>query len=266
MDNLTKITFLGTGNASVPPVRLPGGGIECAWQSNLLLETARGSKMLLDCGTDIRFSMAEAGLRAFDLDAVYISHIHADHIGGMESLAFSTYAAQKRLILYVVAENLEPLRASLMPGLSLHRGKIMQLEDYFEIVTLESGDQTLFQRSELYITPVRALHVPGKTPKWSHGLSITSVLTNGEVFWTSDSVMMPEWNDQWYYTADIILQDCQIGPPSSAHAHLDELRTLPDTIKRKMVLYHHDPALAALANIPHGEFRGLARKGQVISF
>lgn len=50
--NELKITFLGSGSAFYNDVD--------NFQSNLLLE-CQGRSLLLDCGTDIRFSMREAG-------------------------------------------------------------------------------------------------------------------------------------------------------------------------------------------------------------
>ena len=55
--NGLKITFLGSGSAFYNDVD--------NFQSNLLLECQRRS-LLLDCGTDIRISMREAGKKLAD--------------------------------------------------------------------------------------------------------------------------------------------------------------------------------------------------------
>ena len=47
--------------------------------------------LLIDCGTDIRWSMKKAGKSVKDVEAVYISHMHADHAGGLDWLAYSKY-------------------------------------------------------------------------------------------------------------------------------------------------------------------------------
>ena len=56
--NKLKITFLGSGSAFCNDVD--------NFQSNLLLE-CQGRSLLLDCGTDIRFSMREAGKKLTDV-------------------------------------------------------------------------------------------------------------------------------------------------------------------------------------------------------
>ena len=88
-----KIRFIGVGS------QFSGHDL---YQSNMVITASSGKRLLIDCGGDARFSLAECGLRPQDLDAVYISHLHADHIGGMEWLALSTYFAQepRRLQLF----------------------------------------------------------------------------------------------------------------------------------------------------------------------
>ena len=58
--------------------------------------------MLIDCGSDIKHSLFEQGLSHTDIDAVYISHLHADHVGGLEWLGFSKlFNDKKKPKLYI---------------------------------------------------------------------------------------------------------------------------------------------------------------------
>ncbi len=263
---MVKITFLGTGNAFVPPVKLPNGGIDCAWQSNLLLETDSGKKILLDCGTDIRFSLAEQGLTAADIDAVYISHVHADHVGGMEWLAFNTFFNHdiEKPTLYCVDEILWNVVSTLEPGISQHiDNNFVQLDAYFETPFLEVYQPTEVDDS-LHIVPVPAIHVPGTNPKMSYGLYISNQKTGRSVFWTSDSVLSPDEHYTYYSGATVVLQDCEIGHKTGLHAHLDDLLSLPAEIRQKMIPYHHDPALIPETDEVQGAFLSFAEKGQAI--
>src|SRR5687768_11001375 len=78
-----KLTFIGIGSAFTL----------ANFQSNMLLEDA-GKRLLIDCGGDARHALAKAGLGAKDVDALYVSHLHADHVGGIEWLGFSRYFSQ----------------------------------------------------------------------------------------------------------------------------------------------------------------------------
>ena len=75
-----KLTFIGTGSAFTMS----------NFQSNMLLDDS-GKRLLIDCGGDARHALARVGLGARDIDALYVSHLHADHIGGIEWLGFSRY-------------------------------------------------------------------------------------------------------------------------------------------------------------------------------
>ncbi|MCB9819159.1 MBL fold metallo-hydrolase [Candidatus Nomurabacteria bacterium] len=267
---MTKITFLGTGNAFVPPVALPDGGFTCAWQSNLLLETNEGTKILLDCGTDIRFSLAEQGVPASDIDGVYISHIHADHVGGMEWLAFNTFfnPNKQKPTLFCVSDVLHDLKEVSESSLSpiINHGSVA-IEDFFEIKCLTESESSVQISEFLAILPVQVVHVPGdNVRKLSYGLVLSSLESGKSIFWTSDTVFEPTKYAPFYAEADVILQDCELGFKTGVHAHLDDLQTLPEKIKRKMWLYHHNPAMISDANVPDGEFAGFAHKGQTIEF
>ena len=74
----TRLTFAGAGSAFTTDAD--------NFQSNMVIETAEG-RLLIDCGGDARHSTKALGLKPRDIDAVYISHLHADHIGGLEWLA-----------------------------------------------------------------------------------------------------------------------------------------------------------------------------------
>lgn len=259
------ISFLGTGNASILPVKRDEGGFDCAWQSNLLLQTGEGKKILLDCGTDIRFSTWEAGLMPTDFDGVYISHVHADHALGLEWLAYQTCFREpkQRPKLYCEVSMFHSVERAIMPGLVILESGRVDIHHYFEYVPLST--KAILNIDDVYVHPVEAVHVRGPDPKLSLGLFFEG--PKKTVFWTSDSVFQPDTFHMYYRQADIILQDCQLGPPNDVHARIDELRTLPAEIKRKMILYHHDPRFVPQPeHSDHDEFRGFATKGLAIEF
>ena len=73
-----KATFLGVEG-------YPQGKRETI---SILLER-QDYRMLLDCGGSIINQLDRSGLRAFDINAVFISHLHADHSSGLPLLLFS---------------------------------------------------------------------------------------------------------------------------------------------------------------------------------
>ena len=75
-----NLVVLGSGTSVPHPQRAAAG----FW-----LETETGS-LLLDCGADTPHRMAAENLDWSNLDAIWISHLHLDHCGGLASFLFST--------------------------------------------------------------------------------------------------------------------------------------------------------------------------------
>lgn len=182
------------------PVYLP------KWQSNFLVEFdmpgKRGKspyRLLIDMGGDARHALKCLGLTSTDLDGVYISHPHNDHIGGMEYMALTTFfnpfyvpakiewlnkqfiadklflehqwwsvpPANTKPDLFVHKKVLKPLKRALGPGLDTLQGvPDVTLETYFDIhiVGKRKNGQTksyIFKDAdgEWTLTPLFAMHV-----------------------------------------------------------------------------------------------------------
>ncbi|MFL6227354.1 MAG: MBL fold metallo-hydrolase [Pyrinomonadaceae bacterium] len=82
-----RLVVLGSGTAVPHPRRASSAH----W-----LET-RGGTLLLDCGAAAAHRMAQETLDWANLDAIWISHFHLDHVGGLAPLLFGTrHAPQTR--------------------------------------------------------------------------------------------------------------------------------------------------------------------------
>ena len=75
-----KLTVLGSGTSVPHPNRSSSG----FW-----LETENGS-ILLDCSASAVHRMAQENLDWANLDAIWISHFHLDHVGGLLPFLFGT--------------------------------------------------------------------------------------------------------------------------------------------------------------------------------
>jgi ribonuclease BN (tRNA processing enzyme) len=248
-----KLTFLGTGSAFTI-------GAD-NWQSNMLLEAPSGKKLLIDCGTDIRFSLAEVGLSAKDIDAVYISHPHADHCGGLEWLAFSTYFNPmcKRPRLVASADLVDELwHNTLKGGMGSIQGQIASLDLYFEVNAI--GPNGAFVWEGVTFQLVQVIHyMDGFRFVPSYGLMFD--LNGKKVFLTTDTQFAPNQIRDFYNMADLIFHDCETSPfKSGVHSHFSDLATLPEEYKGKMWLYHYQPG--DLPDAVREGFQGFIVKGQ----
>jgi ribonuclease BN (tRNA processing enzyme) len=79
-NHFMKFIVLGSGTSVPHPQRSSSG----FW-----LET-RGGSLLLDCSASAVHRMAQESLDWANLDAIWISHFHLDHIGGLPAFLFGT--------------------------------------------------------------------------------------------------------------------------------------------------------------------------------
>lgn len=264
MDNHMTIHFLGVGSAFTTTEY---------FQSNLLITAANGKKMLVDCGSDARFSLAEWGSRNGQvnpvIDAVYFSHLHADHIGGLEWLAFSTYFNPNvpRPKLFGVAEILDQLwDNALRSGLEYIDDKVTTLADYFDLCAVETG--VPFHWENIEFTPIKMLHVRNSHKNvHSFGLIIKEDGASPLYFFSSDTVFdasLVRLLEEWAPQASHVFIDTETTLfRTHVHAHYEELLTLPQSMRKKIWLYHYSPN--PNYDPQKDGFMGFVKKGQSFS-
>lgn len=112
-----KLTFLGTGTSFGVPVV----GCDCATCTSLdprdrrtrhgaVVELEEG-RLLVDAPPELRLQLLAADVRT--VDAVWFTHIHADHIHGVDDLRVFTVRRDDDLPAWVAAEYLAPMEEHL---------------------------------------------------------------------------------------------------------------------------------------------------------
>ncbi len=244
-----KIKFIGVGSAFA----VPDMG-----NSNMVVESDTGKKLLIDCGFRIQDMLGNAygigNASVGEIDGVYISHLHADHIGGLEWLALCTFFNPNcpPPKLYCVGALMQELwDKSLRGGLETLqvRGKIgtsveAKLTTYFDVHPISINDSFVWEG--IKFTPVQTTHVmSGFRIQFCYGLMIEPILVprapvkKRRIFLTGDTQLVPNLRDL-YDVADIVLHDCETGFRSGVHPHYDDLKALPDDVKIKIHLYHYN--------------------------
>lgn len=250
-----KLLFLGSASGiSMDPKN---------FQSNMILFTDNGKKLLIDCGTDIRFSLTKAQYLPQDIDAVYVSHSHADHIGGLEWFAFRRkfigHQTKPKLIIH---EQLAPRlwNNSLSGGLETLAEKKATLHDYFKVAALKEEED--YEWEGVILNLVKTIHIySNKELMPSYGLTISHQGKN--FFISTDTTFTPELFKQYYNKANLIFHDCETQKNHSCvHTHFDQLNSLASSIKAKMWLYHYNDG--ELPDAKAQGFLGFVRCGQVI--
>jgi ribonuclease BN (tRNA processing enzyme) len=248
-----RILFLGSGSAHTV-------GTD-NFQSNMLLVAGNGRCLLIDCGSDIRWSLARQGFSHRDITDIYVSHLHADHIGGLEYVGFKTRfdPACRRPRLYLEASLAGPLwDHSLRGGMGVITDGETRLEDFFEVVPLRAHEPFEWEGARLEMVPVAHVVAPRATMH-SNGLLIGA--GDQRVLLTTDTRFDAELLAPYYASADLIFQDCETSSyKTGIHAHYSELRGLAAAVRAKMWLYDYPPG--PLPDAVADGFRGFVRPGQ----
>lgn len=266
---MAKIKFIGVGSAFAGPE---------LGNSNMVIESDDGKLLLIDCGFRAQDMLQEAyGIGNADvgrIDGVYISHLHADHIGGLEWLALCTYfnPSCKKPRLYCIANLMEELwDQSLQGGL---RTLQMREDPDFDV---EADLGTYFRRCKLKINEpftwegikFHAVETTHVVSGYRHQLCYGLMIQKGDgqkIFLSGDTQFAPNQLHDYYGVADVILHDCETTPfMSRVHAHYDELNTLSVPVKERMWLYHYNAVPEVLEG--HGKaqedgFAGFIEVGQ----
>ena len=152
MEDKLKITILGSGTSTgVPQI-----GCQCEvcrssdsrdkrLRQSALLEW-HGKRILIDCGPDFREQILNTG--DAHLDALLITHIHYDHIGGLEELrGFSNFP------IYARRDVIDALHQRLSYCFSEHPYPGVP---HFDLV--EINDQDAFDCAGIMIEPIPVYH------------------------------------------------------------------------------------------------------------
>ena len=216
-----KITMLGVGNGFSTGV----------YDNNALVEDG-GQCALIDCGTTAWLSLEQLGRKREEIDSIFLTHLHFDHSGGVESAAlYGKYVAGRKCRLLVPKPIAGLLWDGVLRGTIENKGEgLTALSDYFEVETPEEGETfTLCGGLRAQWFPTK--HIAGK---FSCGL-----LMDGRVVYTSDmkndlQILL----DFEKLGAQTIFHDCQLNN-AAVHADFETMKGYPQHLQEKILLMHH---------------------------
>ena len=254
-----QIKFVGVGNAFS---QISVGN------SNMLITSDSGKIMAFDMGQTFPYIVRdEWGLDFRDIDAVYLSHLHADH-ASIEQFAFSRYFIPKKDKEMVVKPKLYMIRDLMREGwesvfrggLESLSGKVMSITDYFDCKPISVNKSFIWENHSF--TPVQTVHIrSGYIIKHSYGLAIKKDPKQKiyDAYITSDTMFDRSLNE-YYNQSKIIFTDCEtLDQRSNVHPNYMDLVTLPIECKNKMWLYHYGKKIESFRE---DGFLGFVEKGQ----
>ena len=195
-----------------------------SFHNNLLIN----DRILIDCGFMAGQALHANNQSFAQIEHIFITHTHADHIGGLEECAFfhKFMHGGTRPKLYLPSALVDKLWSnSLQGGLEDIETGGAHLSDYFDVVEVSEE----FEIEDIPFKIVPTFHVPNK---FCCGLTIDNrIYFSGDTQFDADQII------QNGDSAEIIYHDCQFFT-GGIHTGLDEMMTLPESLRRKISLMH----------------------------
>ncbi len=224
------------------------------YNASFFVESGK-TRLLVDAPPALGKALGDLGTRGgdriglADVDRVIITHLHGDHVGGLEQLLFfRRFVVGRKVELYACPEVLAGLWNTRLSGgmdtLMQADGSLvhLKLEDYADVIPLETGrnqigDLVLEWRPTIHHIPTSALR-----------------MSNGETSfgYSADTAFDPSLIE-WLSASDAFFHETNLG----IHTPLASLVGLSETVRSKMHLIHypdfHDVERSPIPCVHEGE-------------
>lgn len=223
-----KLTILGSGT-SVPHAKRSSSGY---W-----LETEKG-KLLLDCSASAVHRLAQENLDWANLDSIWISHFHLDHVGGLAPFLFGTKYAPE------TAERTKPLQIFGSKG----------LKNLLESFDKANNYRLLEQNFTVEITEVEPLEkfriledaeaVAAKTPHTPESCAIHIRDADGKTLVYTADTGIEKSLGAFARNVDLFVTECSFVKNKAVETHLelaDAMFLARYSEAKKVVLTHLYP-------------------------
>lgn len=218
-----KLTVIGSGDAFNSGVRN---------QTCFHLRTP-SLTFLIDCGVNTLKGLKKNGLKAHEIDIIFITHLHGDHFGGLPFFLLEAAVTKRQKSLSIVAPEgcrgkLEQLSELLYPGTEI----LTKLTIHYHTYTTEE----CFTVGGLNVWALPVLHKPESVP---HGLRIEMgdkiVSYSSDTEWTTTLLRLAK-------DADLFICECNFYE-IEVKGHLNYLtlcKHLKDLECKQLLLTHFD--------------------------
>ena len=216
--------------------------------------------LLIDCPHPVRKMLREASQAAglpLDLDAitgVALSHLHADHVSGLEDLVFYLrFKLGRRTPLLAHPDVTAKLWSGTLGGSMSETREVpdgplvaQRFDDYFDLTPLSTDHPAAFGPFQVECRITRHL-IP---------TTAFRITVHGRVLGFSADTSFDSDLIDWLSPADLIVHEVTHQPGSPVHTPYARLAALPETLRARLRLIHYpdefDPDASAIETLRQG--------------
>ena len=208
-----KLRFLGYGNSNS----------ERFGESSAVLEINQHTRLMIDCGhTALKAYQQQYAELPF---AIYITHTHFDHIGGLEALFYQAVFQDNLVKLFVPAPRVEALSRRISEDLIALAEGGKNFWDAFQLIPVHQA--FWYQGLSFKVFPSRH-----HAPDFCFGICLP-----GYFAYTGDTKPIPETLNTVAPNRELIFHDLSVHPQPS-HTYLEELAQYSEQQLQRMWFYH----------------------------
>ena len=272
-----KLELENSGGLSLFFVGMGSAFSKANFQNNALFIKGK-NHVLIDCGTLCSLAISQYGVKISDIDNFFLTHSHADHIGGMEEVAFTDYYVKKARPTLIIDDKYKRIlwNESLRGGLGYSKtysGKTAGFEDFF----IQQKTKLVKCGKHVYESALvggkdgidlKFFRTDHSTAKSASGKAFVSkgVIVDNKILFTGDTRFNPKQIERLMSDFEIewIFHDvCNFK--NEVHTSYEELKTLPADIRKKIYLCHYDESLLKKKPKEDG-FAGFVKRGYYYNF
>jgi phosphoribosyl 1,2-cyclic phosphate phosphodiesterase len=182
-----------------------------------------GLNILFDAGPDLRQQALNARLQ--HVDAVLLTHAHADHISGLDDLRPLNFAQQRAIPLYGSRQTLEFVRERF--SYAFVNSSVGSTRPMLDLVEVESG--CAFTIGDATFTPFDI----------QHGSWTITGYRIGTLGYVTDASAIPAASLPYLYDLDLLVLNALRHEPHPTHFSLKQAVSLIEELRPRQALFVH---------------------------
>ncbi|MDC3091213.1 MBL fold metallo-hydrolase [Rickettsiales bacterium] len=226
-----EVTILGCGSSTgVPAIGNNWGNCDPNNPKNIrmrssILVKSESSTILIDAGPDLRQQLLNSNVD--NLDAVFVTHGHADHIHGIDDFRFLNVLMNKDINLFASKKTIGQIKEKF--GYVFEKLNPQANGYYYKPCLIPNIIKPSFQLNKLKI----------KTFDQNHGFSISTGFRINNIAISTDVVDLDAEAFDNLNNLDLWIVDCLRFKPHKTHAHLEKTLQWIDKVKPKKSILTH---------------------------